>query len=288
MKLSPNLFTSPNVIIQGITGRQGQFHLARMLAYGTNIVGGTSPSRVGETIDSVRVYRTVRDIQADTRIDISVIFVPAAHARAAVIESIDAGIPLIICITEGIPVYDMLYIRQHMAGKSSVVVGPNCPGILVPGVHLLGIIPAALASSGNTAIVSRSGTLTYEAMDALTRRGLGQRYIVGIGGDMIRGTGFIECLEMFEHDPSVSRIVMIGEIGGTDEIAAAEYIRDHITKPVYAYIAGHHAPVGVQLGHAGAILGTNQLETASAKTGALELAGATVADSLIDLIARID
>lgn len=288
MKLTSELLSAPNVIIQGITGRQGQFHLARMVAYGTNIVGGTSPSRVGDTISGVRVYRSVRDIQADTRVDISVIFVPAAHARAAVIESIDAGVPLIICITEGIPVHDMLYMRQHKKGKSSVVIGPNCPGILVPDTHLLGIIPAGLSTPGDTAIVSRSGTLTYEAMDALTRRGLGQRYVIGIGGDMVRGTGFIDCLQMFQDDPSVKRIVMIGEIGGTDEIAAADYIRDHITKPVYAYVAGHHAPVGVQLGHAGAILGTDRLETARAKTDALSDAGVTTADSLIDLIAHID
>lgn len=283
MKLSPEIFTAPHVIIQGITGRQGQFHATRMRAYGTHIVGGTSPSRVGESIEGITVFASIRDIQTQTRVDSSVILVPSAHARGAIIEAIDAKIPLIVCITEHIPTHDMLYIRQYLKGKSSVLIGPNCPGVLVPGQHLLGIIPASLVTRGDTAIVSRSGTLTYEAMDTLTRRGLGQKYIIGIGGDMIHGANFTDCLEMFEHDPEVSRVIMIGEIGGVDEVAAATYISS-MTTPVYAYIAGHHAPVGVQMGHAGAILGTNDLETALAKTTILSNAGATTADNLVDLI----
>jgi succinyl-CoA synthetase alpha subunit len=282
-----DLFTAKNVIVQGITGSQGQFHTRNMVAYGTHIVAGTSPNKAGTDMDGIPVYATIRDIQADMRVDISVIFVPAAFAKQAVYEAIAAEVPLIVCITEHIPVHDMIAIRQKLEGSKSVMIGPNCPGVLVPSGNLLGIIPARLATPGDTAVVSRSGTLTYEAMDLLTRAGLGQRSIVGIGGDMVRGTGFVECLEMFEQDPAVKHIVMIGEIGGTDEIAAGEYIRDHITKPVYAYVAGHHAPVGVQMGHAGAILGSSTQETAAAKTAHLKECGVTVANNLPELIAGI-
>ena len=282
-----DLFTAKNVIVQGITGSQGQFHTRNMVAYGTHIVAGTSPNKAGTDMDGIPVYATIRDIQADMRVDISVIFVPAAFAKQAVYEAIAAEVPLIVCITEHIPVHDMIAIRQKLEGSKSVMIGPNCPGVLVPSGNLLGIIPARLATPGDTAVVSRSGTLTYEAMDLLTRAGFGQRSIVGVGGDMVRGTGFVECLDMFERDPAVKRIVMIGEIGGTDEIAAGEYIRGHITKPVYAYVAGHHAPVGVQMGHAGAILGSNTQETAAAKTAHLKECGVTVADNLPELIQTI-
>ncbi len=286
MKLTPELFTAPNVIIQGITGRQGQFHAARMKAYGTHVVGGTSPSKSGEAIDGIPVFASIKDIQATTQVDASVIFVPSAHAKSAIIEAIDAEVSLIVCITEHIPVHDMLYISQYIQHKRSVLIGPNCPGVLIPGTHLLGIVPAALSTPGDTAIVSRSGTLTYEAMDALTHRGFGQHYVIGIGGDIIHGAGYTDCLELFEHDPGVARVVMIGEIGGTDEIAAADYIRT-MSKPVYAYVAGHHAPAGVQMGHAGAILGTNRLESAAIKTSLLAEAGATVSGSLVDLIDNV-
>ena len=181
----------------------------------------------------------------------------------------------------------MLQISQHIQGSNSTLIGPNCPGVLIPGVHSLGIIPAQLATLGDTAVVSRSGTLTYEAVDLLTKAGFGQKYIIGIGGDMIRGTSFVDCLEMFEADPDIKRIVMIGEIGGTSEITAADHIKQHISKPVYAYIAGHHAPRGVQLGHAGAILGTNELESAATKTIRLQAAGAVTATSIDKLIARV-
>lgn len=282
-----SLFTASNVIVQGITGSQGQFHTRNMVAYGTKVVAGTSPNKAGSKMDDVPVYASIKDIQRDMPVDISVIFVPAAFAKAAIFEAIEAKVPLIVCITEHIPVHDMLAIHARLVGSNSTLVGPNCPGVLVPGGNLLGIIPARLATPGDTAIVSRSGTLTYEAMDMLTRHGFGQRYVLGIGGDMIRGTGFTECLEMLEQDPTVARIIMIGEIGGTDEIAAGDYIKSHVTKPVYAYVAGHTAPVGVQMGHAGAILGDNANETAIAKTKHLKACGAIVADSLTDLIKSV-
>lgn len=258
-----------------------------MVAYGTNVVAGTSPTKAGSKMDDIPVYATIKDIQRDMSVDISVIFVPAAFAKSAIFEAINAEVPLIVCITEHIPVHDMVAVRARLKGSKSTMIGPNCPGVLVPGSNLLGIIPARLASAGDTAVVSRSGTLTYEAMDLLTRAGFGQRYVIGIGGDMVRGTGFVECLEMFEQDPAVKRIVMIGEIGGTDEIVAGEYAKAHVTKPVYAYVAGHHAPVGVQMGHAGAILGDNEDETASAKTSRLRQCGVTVADDLPSLISLI-
>ena len=285
--MTPDIFRDKHVIVQGITGKNGSFHTGRMLASGTHIVGGTSPNQSVTEVHGVPVFRTIREIQAQQPVDISVIFVPAAHAKAAIMEAIDAEVPLIICITEGVPVHDMLHIKQRLATSSSILIGPNCPGVLIPGVHNLGIIPAALATPGHTAIVSRSGTLTYEAMSLLTQAGIGQRYVIGIGGDMIGGSSFIDCLQLFEQDAAVEQIVLIGEIGGTSEIAAADYIKRHISKPVYAYIAGHSAPSGVQMGHAGAILGTNELESAQAKTARLEASGAVVASSIQSLIALI-
>ena len=285
--MTPDIFRGKHVIVQGITGKHGSFHTERMLARGTHIIGGTSPNQSFAEVHGVPVFRTIREIQAQQPVDISVIFVPAAYAKAAIMEAIDAEVPLIICITEGVPVHDMLHIKQRLATSSSLLIGPNCPGVLIPGVHNLGIIPAALATPGHTAIVSRSGTLTYEAMSLLTQAGIGQRYVIGIGGDMIGGSSFIDCLQLFEQDAAVEQIVLIGEIGGTSEIAAADYIKRHISKPVYAYIAGHSAPSGVQMGHAGAILGTNELESAQAKTARLEASGAVVASSIQSLIALI-
>ena len=285
--MTPQLFTGKNVIIQGITGKNGRFHARNMLDYKTSIVAGTSPNQAISEVHGVPVFRTIDDIKKIFAIDISVIFVPAPHAKAAILEAIQAQIPLIICITEGVPVHDMLEIKQKLHRSRSVLIGPNCPGVLLPDRQLLGIIPTSLAAAGDTAIVSRSGTLTYEAMSLLTQRGFGQKYIIGIGGDMVRGISFTDCLDLFEHDPDVARIVMIGEIGGTSEIAAADHIRQHISKPVYAYIAGHHAPRGVQLGHAGAILGINELESAAAKTARLQAAGAITATSIDKLIARV-
>ena len=285
--MTPQLFTDKNVIIQGITGKNGRFHTRNMLNYKTSIVAGTSPNQSVSEVHGVPVFRTIDDIKKRFAIDISVIFVPAPHAKAAILEAIQAQIPLIICITEGVPVHDMLEIKQKLRLSHSVLIGPNCPGVLLPGRQLLGIIPASLAAPGDTAIVSRSGTLTYEAMSLLTQAGFGQRYIIGIGGDMISGSSFVECLQLFQNDLSVKRIVMIGEIGGISEITAADYIKQFISKPVYAYIAGYSAPSGVQMGHAGAILGTNALESAAAKTAYLQQAGAITANSISQLIQKI-
>lgn len=285
--MTPQLFTGKNIIIQGITGKNGRFHARNMLDYKTHIVAGTSPNQAISKVHGVPVFRTISDIKKRFAIDISVIFVPAPHAKAAILEAIQAQIPLIICITEGVPVHDMLEIKQKLRRSHSVLIGPNCPGVLLPDGQLLGIIPASLATPGDTAIVSRSGTLTYEAMSLLTQAGFGQRYIIGIGGDMISGSSFVDCLQLFQNDPSVKRIVMIGEIGGISEITAADYIKQSISKPVYAYIAGHSAPNGVQMGHAGAILGTNALESATAKTAYLQQAGAITANSISELVQKI-
>ena len=285
--MTPQLFTGKNVIIQGITGKNGRFHTRNMLNYKTSIVAGTSPNQSVSEVHGVPVFRTIDDIKKRFAIDISVIFVPAPHAKAAILEAIQAQIPLIICITEGVPVHDMLEIKQKLRRSHSVLIGPNCPGVLLPGRQLLGIIPASLATPGDTAIVSRSGTLTYEAMSLLTQARFGQRYIIGIGGDMISGSSFVDCLQLFQNDPSVKRIVMIGEIGGISEITAADYIKQSINKPVYAYIAGHSAPAGIQMGHAGAILGTNALESAAAKTAYLQQAGTITANSISQLIQKI-
>lgn len=277
---------APRVVIQGITGSQGSFHTRAMRAAGTNIIAGTSPHKAGEVMDGIPVYKSLEDILRNHPVDASVIFVPAAHAKGAIIEAIDAEIPLAVCITEGIPIHDMLIIKQHLIGKRTRLIGPNCPGILLPGFLKLGIIPTSMSLPGSVGIVSRSGTLTYEAMAGLSAQGIGQRYIIGIGGDPIRGVGFIECLELFESDPNITDIVMIGEIGGTDEHQAAEYIRTKVTKPVYAYIAGHAAPTGIQLGHAGAILGS-QSESAQAKTEALKKAGAVTARDIVSLVRSV-
>ena len=285
--MNSELFTGKNVIVQGITGGQGSFHAKAMKQAGTNIVAGTSPNKAGQAVDDIPVYCSIEAIAADYKIDISVIFVPAAYAKGAILEAINAKIPLIICITEGVPIHDMLQIKQHIAGELSVLIGPNCPGVLLPGVNKLGIIPSAMGLPGTVGIVSRSGTLTYEAMAGLSERGIGQKYVIGIGGDPIRGTGFIECLELFENDPDVTSIVMIGEIGGTDEIEAARYIQENISKPVYGYIAGHSAPAGVQLGHAGAILGSAS-ESAKEKTTILKQAGVIMSHSIVELTHSVE
>lgn len=281
-----NLLAGKNVIVQGITGSQGSFHTKAMMTAGTLVVAGTSPTKAGQEFEGIPVYRSIADIKQDFTIDATVIFVPAAQAKNAILEAISAKIPLIICITEGIPVHDMLYIRQQIGKSISRLIGPNSPGILLPGKNKLGIIPAHMGLPGTVGIVSRSGTLTYEAMAGLTERGIGQKYVIGIGGDPIRGTGFIDCLELFNNDPDVDQIVMIGEIGGTDEQEAARYVQQNISKPVYGYIAGHHAPQGVQLGHAGAILGSED-ESASAKTALLRECGIITATSIVELISLV-
>lgn len=281
--MNEQLFNGGNVIVQGITGVHGTFHTRAMIAAGTNIVAGTSPGKAGQQVDDIPVYDSIRDIQATMRVDTTVIFVPAAHAKGAILEAIKANVPLIVCITEGIPIHDMLQIKQHLGESKSRLIGPNCPGIILPGKLKLGIIPASMSLPGTVGIVSRSGTLTYEAMAGLSARGIGQKYVIGIGGDPINGTSFVDCLELFQNDLDVDYIVMIGEIGGSAEYDAADYIAKYVTKPVHAYITGHHAPEGVQLGHAGAILGS-QRESAHAKTAYLASKGATTTTNLLDLI----
>lgn len=281
-----NLFAARNVIVQGITGAHGSFQTKAMLEVGTNIIAGTSPGKAGQEVEGVPVYGSIEAIQKEHTIDTTVIFVPAPYAKGAILEAIDAQIPLIVCITEGIPIHDMLQVKKRLKGSRSTLLGPNSPGALLPGINKLGIIPAAMSKPGTTAIVSRSGTLTYETMAGLTARGIGQKYVIGIGGDPIHGMGYIECLELFQQDPEVTQIILIGEIGGSEEIEAAVYIQGHVTKPVFAYIAGHHAPPGVQLGHAGAILGSEQ-ESASAKTDTLSKVGATTALSISKLITYV-
>lgn len=278
-----NLFTAENVIVQGITGAHGSFQTKAMLAAGTHIIAGTTPGKAGQEIEGVKVFDTIKDIQASHSVDISVIFVPARFAKGAILEAIAAEIPLIVCITENIPIHDMLAINERLKLSRSTLLGPNSPGALLPEINKLGIIPAAMSLKGATSIVSRSGTLTYETMAGLTDKNIGQKYVIGIGGDVIHGMGYKECLALFEQDTDVDRIVLIGEIGGQDEIEAAAYIKTHVTKPVFAYIAGHHAPAGVQLGHAGAILGSDQ-ESADNKTKILADAGAHTAKSITELI----
>ncbi|HEX6461926.1 MAG TPA: succinate--CoA ligase subunit alpha [Candidatus Saccharimonadales bacterium] len=273
------LCNNPAIMVQGITGTHGSFHTRAMLEAGSRIVCGVTPGKAGEMVHGVPVYNTVSEARARHNATISVVFVPARFAKDALFEAIDAGVKFIVCITEGIPVHDMLAVLQKARVNKVTVLGPNCPGLLIPGVIKLGIIPAAVGSPGNAAIVSRSGTLTYEAAASLTTQGVGQRYIIGIGGDRIHGLSFTDCLGQFEADDSVSRIILIGEIGGNDEQQAAAYIKNHISKPVYAYVVGQSAPAETQLGHAGAILGSAD-ESAAAKTKSLKDAGAITAKSL--------
>jgi len=284
--MTPDLFTAKNVIVQGITGTHGRFQTKAMLTAGTNVVAGTTPGKAGQIVEGVPVYNSIADIQKDHQVDTTIIFVPAPFAKGAIVEAINTHVPLIVCITEGIPIHDMIDIRERLKKSKSVLVGPNCPGIIVPGINKLGIIPASMSLPGHAAIVSRSGTLTYEAMAGLTSKNIGQRYVIGIGGDPVRGANFVDCLELFENDPEVDKIVLIGEIGGIDEQLAAIYIKESVTKPVFTYIAGSTAPEGVQLGHAGAILGSND-ESASAKSTALKKAGAHVASSITSLIEMV-
>jgi succinyl-CoA synthetase alpha subunit len=266
------------LLVQGITGNEGLFHTEQMLNYGTNVVAGTRPGKGGEWVldGKVPIFDSVKIAIEATGANASVIFIPARFAPDAIYESADAGIPLIVCITEGIPVLDMMRIRNYIHQKGTRLVGPNCPGILTPGEAKVGIIPGDISIPGNIGVVSRSGTLTYEVLYALMKVGLGASTCVGIGGDPINGTNFIDVLSMFEADPFTEQVVLIGEIGGTDEEKAAEFIADHMTKPVVAFIAGQTAPPGKRMGHAGAIVeGGSGL--AADKVLALEKAGVRVA-----------
>jgi succinyl-CoA synthetase alpha subunit len=266
------------LLVQGITGKEGEFHTRAMIDFGTNVVAGVVPGRGGQTaIDGkVPVFNTVREAVEQTGANVSVIYVPAPFAPDAIRESAAAGIPLVICITEGIPANDMVSTYAFVREQGARLIGPNCPGLLTPGAAKVGIIPGNITTPGPVGVVSKSGTLTYEAVDALTRIRLGQSTIVGIGGDPIIGTSFIDVLEMFQADAQTEAIVLIGEIGGDAEIQAARYIKEHVTKPVVSFIAGQTAPEGKRMGHAGAIISGGE-GTAQEKIAALEAVGVKVA-----------
>ena len=267
---------STKLIVQGITGRDGGFHTSKMKEYGTNIVGGTSPGKAGEFVDELPVFNTVRDAVIETGANTSVIFVPAPFAKDAMMEAADAGIKLIVCITEGVPTLDVVEAHNFIKRKGANLIGPNCPGLMSPGKSLVGIMPYAVFKEGKTGVISRSGTLTYEVVYNLTEKGIGQSTAVGVGGDPVVGLYYIELLEMFENDPETDSIVLIGEIGGDAEEQAAEYIKNHVTKPVVAFIAGQQAPPGKQMGHAGAIISSGS-GTAAEKIAAFEAVGVPVA-----------
>jgi len=265
------------VIVQGITGRDGAFHTRQMVKYGTRIVGGVTPGKGGTKLDDIPVFDSVKEAVADTKANTSIIYVPPAFALDAIYEAADAGIILIVCITEGIPANDMIKVYHFLKDRNIRLIGPNCPGIISPGLTKVGIMPAQIHKKGNIGVVSRSGTLTYEVVYNLTLAGYGQSTCIGIGGDQIIGTNFIDCLEAFEKDPSTRAIVMIGEIGGSDEEMAADYIHKKMKKPVIGFIVGRTAPSGKRMGHAGAIIsGSSGL--AADKIAALNSAGVPVAD----------
>lgn len=270
------------VICQGFTGAQGTFHSEQALAYGTKMVGGVTPGKGGTTHIGLPVFNTVKEAKAATGCNASVIFVPPPFAADSIMEAVDADLDLVICITEGIPVLDMVKVKKFMQGKRTRLVGPNCPGVITPGACKIGIMPAHIHKPGRIGVLSRSGTLTYEAVGQLTALGLGQSTCVGIGGDPVNGTNFIDVLKMFNEDPDTDAVIMIGEIGGSAEEEAAEYIKKYFKKPVTAFIAGAAAPAGKRMGHAGAIISGGK-GTAEAKFAALEAAGCKIARSPADM-----
>ncbi len=270
------------LLVQGMTGKEGSFHTTQMVEYGTNVVGGVTPGGLGKTVAGAPVFNTVSDAVAEVAPNTSIIFVPARFAPDAIYEAVDAGIEFVICITEGIPILDMVPVYQYVKDHGARLLGPNCPGVITPGEAKVGIMPGFIHKKGRVGLVSRSGTLTYEVVDALTRANLGQSTAVGIGGDPIIGTSFVDCLERFQADPETDAIVMIGEIGGTDEEVAAAFIAENVTKPVVGFIAGITAPPGKRMGHAGAII-SGGTGTAKEKMAALEAAGVTVAERPSDV-----
>lgn len=272
------------LVVQGITGRDGSFHARQMLEYGTQVVAGVTPGRGGQMFDDrVPIFDTVADAVAATGANTSVIYVPARFAPDAIYEAADAGIKLIVCITEGIPVLEMTRVLPYVRERGARLIGPNCPGIISPGESKVGIIPAQICRPGGVGVVSRSGTLTYEIVHQLTRQGLGQSTCVGIGGDPLIGTNFIDCLAAFEADPATQAIVLIGEIGGTDEQEAARYVAQHVRKPVVGFIAGQTAPPGRRMGHAGAII-SGSSGTAAEKMAAFRAAGIAVMHRPADVV----
>jgi succinyl-CoA synthetase alpha subunit len=263
------------LVVQGITGREGQFHTLKNRAYGTNVVAGVTPGKGGSDVEGIPVFDTVAAAVAETGANTSMVFVPPRFAADAIFEAAEAGIGLVVCITEGIPAHDMLAVYTYIRPRGTRLLGPNCPGALSPGIANVGIIPAQVFAAGNVGLVSRSGTLTYQIGAELAQMGLGNSTIVGIGGDPVVGTSFIDALALFEGDPQTEMIVMVGEIGGVEEEKAAAYIGDHVTKPVFGYIAGRTAPPGKTMGHAGAII-SGSSGTAAAKVAALEERGVRV------------